>query len=264
MATFNCGYGYAGCWNHPDDTTFTFYAKGEAFVIDLGANKKTSQEHNVILVDGEGMDYIAGATMVIGKTEQSSTLEGGELYLRGNNTDSYTKIAKLESSVRHFVYSGGENPFVIACDFAEKAGEHTYSVNFYTKADNTVELSEDGKYAKITGEKQGGICYMIPYSPNGVSLEKTPTFNGISTSSVASSHRQATVFIASEKSAPKVDFSSCDSSITVSVALENTTKTYTFTKDSIISPKAICTRNELPVPTHVLDSIAQEAGQNNA
>lgn len=264
MATFNCGYGYAGCWNHPDDTTFTFYAKGEAFVIDLGANKKTSQEHNVILVDGEGMDYIAGATMVIGKTEQSSTLDGGELYLRGNNTDSYTKIAKLESSVRHFVYCGGETPFIIACDFAEKAGEHTYSVNFYTKADNTVELSEDGKYAKIIGERQGEVCYMIPYSPNGVSLEKTPTFNGISTSSVASSHRQATVFIAPGKSAPKVDFSSCDSSITVSVALENTTKTYTFTKDGIISPKAICTREELSVPTHVLDSIAKEAGQNNA
>jgi hypothetical protein len=162
------------------------------------------------------------------------------------------------------IYGGGNTPFVIIYDVAKKMGDHTYSVNFYTNADNEVAIPDGGSCAKIIGKKHGKPCFVLPFSQSGVKIEKTPTFNGISTSSVASSHRQATVFIAPGKAAPKVEFSSCDSSITVSVALENTTKTYTFTKDSIISPKAICTRKELPVPTHVLDSIAHEAGQNNA
>ena len=254
MATFNCGYGYAGCWNHPDDNTFTFYANGESFIIDLGANKKTSQEHNVLLVDGEGFDYLAGATMIIGETEQNSILEGGELYIRGNNTASYAKIAKLDRSIRHFVYCGGNTPFVIACDFAKKTGEHNYSVNFYTKADNTVEIT-DGS-ATLKGSRQGGLCHVFAYSPNGVSFEKTPTFNGITTSSSATdTHMQATLFIAADKKdLPKIDFYSTQDSITVTVG----EKSYTFTPTSLENPSAISTREPLPVPEDVINSISQE------
>ena len=251
MATFNCGYGYAGCWNHPDDNTFTFYANGESFVIDLGANKKTSAEHNVLLVDGEGFDYIAGATMVIGKTEQNSILEGGELYIRGNNTASYANIAKLDTSIRHFVYCGGDTPFVIACDFAKKAGEHDYSVNFYTRADNTVEITEGG--ATITGAKQGKTCRVLAYSPNGVNLATTTTFNGVTTTSKATdTYMQATVFIAADEN---VDFSSTCDSITVTVG----ERSYTFTSSSLEKPKAISTNEPLPIPDEVFQSIGQES-----
>lgn len=265
MATFNCGYGYAGCWNHPDDTTFTFYAKGESFIIDLGANKKTAQEHNVILVDGEGMDYLAGATMVIGKTEQNSILEDGELYLRGNNTDSYVKIAQLENSVRHMIYGGGSTPFVIIYDVAKKIGNHTYSVNFYTNADNEVAIPDGGTYAKIIGKKHGKPCFVLPFSQIGVKIEKTPTFNGISTSTEATDiHRQATVFVAADKDElPKVDFSLDDGKMTVSITLDengkNITKRYTFADGELIFPKAISTEEKRPIPDDVLASIAQEA-----
>lgn len=259
MATFNCGYGYAGCWNHPDDNTFTFFAKGESFLIDLGANKKTSQEHNVLLVDGAGFDYIAGATMIIGKTEQNSTLEGGELYIRGNNTDSYAKIAQLDSSVRHFVYSGGKTPFVIACDFAKKSGEHSYSVNFYTRAENTVDISENG--AIITGHRQGNACRVFAFSPNGVSYAKTPTFNGITTSATAAdAFMQATLFIAADtEDLPKVDFATEGNSITVTLSFADGIKKYTFTPTSLEYPKAVSTREALPIPAEVLASIGQEA-----
>ncbi len=263
MATFTCGYGYAGCWNHPDDTSFTFCAGGESFIIDLGANKKTAQEHNVILVDGEGMDYIAGATMVIGKTEQNSILEGGELYLRGDNTDSYAKVVQLEKSVRHMIYRGGSTPFIIIYDVAEKKGNHTYSVNFYTKADNEVVISDDGSYAKIIGERNGKHCFVLPCSQGGVRIEKTPTFNGVSTSAKATDvHRQATVFIATENP-PKVDFSLEDGKTTVSIALEENGKSvtlrYAFADGELVSPKAISTEEKLPIPADVLESIDREA-----
>ena len=265
MATFTCGYGYAGCWNHPDDTSFTFYANGESFVIDLGANKKASAEHNVILVDGEGMDYIAGATMVIGKTEQNSIIEGGELYLRGNNTDSYVKLAQLENNVRHMIYCGGNTPFVIIYDVAKKKGNHTYSVNFYTQADNEIVIPDGGSYAKIVGKNTGNHCFAIPYSQSSVRIEKTPTFNGVSTSAEAIDvHRQATVFVSTDKDQPpKVDFSLEDGKMTVSLTLEengkSVTKCYTFSDGALISPNAVSTEEKLPIPSEVLASIGQEA-----
>ena len=264
MATFTCGYGYGGCWNHPDDTSFTFYAGGESFIIDLGAHKKTSAEHNVISVDGEGMDYIAGPIMVIGKTEQNSILEGGELYLRGNNTDSYRKNAQLEKSVRHMIYGGGNNPFVILYDVAAKAGDHTYSVNFYTKADNAVTVSEDGKTARIMGKNGGATCFVTPFSPRGVALENTPSYNGISTSTAATDvHRQATVFLVTEDGKPPVvDFALTGDRMTVTLPFtengERIEKTYVFTDDGLISPKTVSTEQPLPIPLDVHASIGQE------
>ena len=261
LATFTCGYGYAGCWNHPDDNSFTFYAKGEAFVIDLGAGRKSSKEHNVISVDGVGMDFEGGATMVIGIMEQNSILEGGELYLRGNNTSSYTNLAGLEKSIRHLIYCGGKTPFVIACDLAIKDGEHTYETNFYTKAKNTAELSEDGKIGIITGGNGGATCCMIPYSPNGITLANTASNVGFTTSSTGNMHKQATVFMAeSKENLPDIRFSSDENGIKVEFTLDGIAKSYEFTIDGLKAPKAISTEEPLPVPKSVLQSIGQESG----
>lgn len=203
--------------------------------------------------------------MVIGKTEQNSILDGGELYLRGNNTDSYVKIAQLENSVRHMIYCGGSTPFVIIYDVAKKIGNHTYSVNFYTNADNEVAIPDGGSYARIIGKKNGKPCFVLPFSQIGVKIKKTPTFNGISTSTEATDiHRQATVFVAADKEEPpKVDFSLDDGKMTVSITLDENgksiTKRYTFADGELISPKAISTEEKRPIPDDVLASIAQEA-----
>lgn len=264
MATFNCGFGYAGCWNHPDDNTFTFYAKGEAFVIDLGAGRKSSKEHNVISVDGIGMDFEGGATMVIGSIEQNSILEGGETYLRGDNTTSYRQLAGLEKSVRHLIYCGGNTPFVIACDFAKKAGKHTYDTNFYTKIVNTASISDDGKLGIIHGGNQGATCCMIPYSPNGINLTLTNTNVGFTTSTEGEMHRQATVFVAaSPENLPKIDFSADTDRIKVEVTLDGEIRSYTFTINGLESPKVATTQAPFPIPASVLQSIGQEAGNTN-
>lgn len=264
MATFNCGFGYAGCWNHPDDNTFTFYAKGEAFVIDLGAGRKSSKEHNVISVDGIGMDFEGGATMVIGTTEQNSVLEGGEIYLRGDNTSSYKNLAGLEKSIRHLIYCGGNTPFVIACDFAKKAGKHTYDTNFYTKVKNTVSISDDGKTGIITGGNQGSTCYMIPYSPNGITLTQAEPNVGFTTSSEGEMHKQATVFIAADSDKlPEINFSADADRINVEITLDGKARSYSFTINSLESPKTATTKEAFPIPVSVLQSIGQEAGLIN-
>jgi len=262
MATFTCGYGYAGCWNHPDDNSFTFYAKGESFVIDLGAGKKSSDEHNVVLVDGVGMDYAGGATMVIGNMEQNSVLEGGELYLRGDNKDSYRNLAQLDRSVRHLIYRGGDVPFVIAYDDAGKEGEHTYSVNFYTKHTNTVNVADDNKSAVIIGGNGGAVCHAFAYSPDGVRFEKTAAYNGIATSSVSKKHRQITLFIACEEDKlPKIDFASDNATVTVKLTFagEDKALTFVFGENELISPAAVKTEDRAPIPSPVLQSIGQEA-----
>ncbi|MBQ8407907.1 MAG: hypothetical protein IJY39_03495 [Clostridia bacterium] len=268
MVTFTCGYGYAGCWNHPDDNTFTFYAKGESFVVDLGAGKLQSSDHNVILVDGTGMYYTGGATMAVGVMEENAILENGALYLRGNNVSSYLKNSALTTSIRHFVYGGGETPFVLIFDYAKKASsKHTFSTNFYTYANNKVTVSEDGSYAIIEGKNTGALCYVIPFTPEGVTID-TKTTNGargLCTSSTSTLHRQATVFITAnpDGSMPKVEFSTEGKntfvSITRTVNGESVTETYNFDMKELISPEIQTTEATTEVPTEVIESIESES-----
>ena len=217
-----------------------------------------------VSVDGIGMDFEGGATMVIGTTEQNSVLEGGEIYLRGDNTSSYKNLAGLEKSIRHLIYCGGNTPFVIACDFAKKAGKHTYDTNFYTKAKNTVSISDDGKTGILTGGNQGSTCYMIPYSPNGITLTQTDPNVGFTTSSEGEMHRQATVFIAADSDKlPEINFSADADRINVEITLDGKARSYSFTINSLESPKTATTKEAFPIPVSVLQSIGQEAGLIN-
>lgn len=243
MITFTCGYGWAGCWNHPDDNTFTFYAKNEAFVVDLGAGKLQSSDHNVVLVDGKGMDFVGGPTMVAGDLQKTAVLENGALYLRGNNAASYEKNDTLTDSIRQLIYSGGETPYVIILDYAKGSGNHTYSTNFYTGTGNRVSVAEDKSYASIRGANKGELCYVFPYTPEGVTLS-TKTTNGavgISTSSTSSLHRQVTVFATanSDGSVPEINFFAEGNMTTVTVTSlvngKKVTDTYVFDLDDLES-----------------------------
>ena len=259
MMTFTCGYGFGGCWNHPDDNSFTFYAGGDSFIIDLGSGKLTSKEHNVISEDGAGMKYNGGSTMIEGTIEENNILENGALYLRGNNAESYTNI-KLAASLRHLVYQGGDTPYVIAFDYARKdAKSHEYATNFYTKSGNKVAIDESGSFATITGANRGTVCYVIPFSPDGVDISVTEGANkGLTTVNTAAIHRQVTVFITAESDGtmPEVDFSTQGKTTTVSITRiqcgEQVTETYEFSLDSLLSPSA---KAETEITT---DTVAEE------
>lgn len=242
MLTFTCGRGYQGCWNHPDDNSFTFHARGESFIIDLGANYKESSEHNVVLIDGKGMDYSGGPTMREGTLEEYTVLKNGNLYLRGSNLSSYKK-QDLKASTRQLIYGGGDVPFVLVYDFMRKDNtEHTYNINFFTPTSSTILASPDGDYAKIIGNLTGETCFVIPYSTDGTTISfsavgSAPCLRTETTSTYLS---QATLFImADEDEMPEVEWSSEGKTITVSITRtingQLETETYTLGLEELIS-----------------------------
>lgn len=243
MLTFTCGRGYPGCWNHPDDNSFTFHARGESFIVDLGANYKESNEHNVVLIDGNGMDYSGGPTMKEGVLEENTVLDNGNLYLRGNNLSSYKKQS-LKASIRQIVYGGGDIPFVLVYDYMRKDNtEHTYNVNFFTPSSSTVLASPDGDFAKIIGNGTGETCYVIPYSPDGttVSFSAVGAAPCLKTETVSTYLRQATLFIMAEEDEemPTVEWSGEGKNMTVSITRtvngQKETETYTLGLENLIS-----------------------------
>ena len=242
MVTFTCGVGYAGCWNHPDDNSFTFSAKGDRFVIDLGAGRLESSEHNVVLIDGVGMTYVGGPTMRAGVLEEYKVLDNGNLYVRGNNITSYPK--EINNSIRHLVYGDGETPFVLIYDYFRKDAQmHDYSINFYTDPNATVEISDNERYATITGANSGEKCYVIPMANDFVFLETGADSgaNCLTTTATLDVLAQATLFIMAEPdgSMPDYDYNiegkNCTVTITRTHNGEKITETYVFGIDRFVS-----------------------------
>ena len=209
MATFTSGWGYNGCWNHPDDNTFTFFAKGESFVIDLGANFKKPSEHNIILNDGVGMYYDGGSSKIDGSIVYNKLLNNGALYLKGDNSDSYRDTV-LKTSTRQMIYHGGETTYVLVYDYGESdSAQHSYTTNFYTDKDSTINITKTNQ-AEIIGANNKESCMVYLYSDSNSSFSqvKTDTTLDLKTTNNAVIHKQATLFITknSNGSNPTVTF----------------------------------------------------------
>ena len=236
MMTFFSGWGYQGCWNHPDNNTFTFFAKGESFVIDLGANYKTSLEHNIVQVDGVGFYYNA-PDMIVGSINANKSLTNGALYLKGVNSDSY-RDTTLTESTRQMIYMGGQTPYVIAFDYVYAGtSSHTYTTNFFTDFSSTISI-ENGR-AKIVGANTGAEALVYALSTDSASLStaKTDKTLALVTTNNAVTHKQATVFITKMPNGkePTVTKNIVNGNLQVSVSYINnnteTTDTYTFYSD---------------------------------
>lgn len=220
LMTFFSGWGRKGTWNHPDNNTFTFFAKGESFIIDLGANFKTSKEHNVVLVDGTGFYYDA-PYMIAGSLLANKQLGNGALYVKGENSDSYRDTVLTESR-RQLLYMGGETPYVIAYDHVKSTSStHTYTTSFFTDLESKIEII-DQNTAKITGANSGAVAYAFVYSAEGATLSaaKTEKTNAVVTENKAVTHDQVTLYITAnpDGSIPDVSFSTgSDGKIKVTV-----------------------------------------------
>jgi hypothetical protein len=239
MFTFTCGRGYGGCWNHPDDGSFTFHARGESFIIDLGANFKESSEHNVVLINGKGMDYSGGPTMKEGKILEQRILENGNLYVSGSNITSYQK-QNLLASTRQIVYGGGDVPFVLVFDYVRNnVSSNTFNINFFTKNGISAIVRNDS-YAILTTES-GQDCYVIPYSPDDVTVKSSTvgTSACITTETTGRFLRQATLFIMADVDGemPDVYFSDKGKETTVTISRtvngQEETETYVFSLESL-------------------------------
>ncbi len=268
MMTFHSGWGYQGCWNHPDNNTFTFFAKGESLVIDLGANYKTSAEHNIVQVDGTGFYYNA-PDMVVGTVTDNKNLSNGALYLKGDNSDSY-RDQVLTESTRQMIYKGGDTPYVVAFDYVYAGtSSHVYTTNFFTDYDSTLIKENSGK-VKIVGGNSGGIGYAYVYSPNGASfsINKAEKTQAIVTSNTAVTHTQATLFTTQMENGkePTVTWSTVNGNVRLSIKYLNDnaeiTDVYVFYPHNEVS----VTTNVVNLHTHSLtrvpykDSTCTEAG----
>lgn len=240
MLTFTCGRGYSGCWNHPDDNSFTFHARGESFIVDLGANFKESNEHNVVIINGKGMDYSGGPTMKAGEILEQRILENGNLYVSGTNISSYQK-QNLLSSTRQIVYGGGDVPFVLVFDYVRNnVSSNTFNINFFTGKDISALIRNDS-YAILTSES-GQDCYVIPYSPDEVTVKSgtVGTASCITTETTGRFLRQATLFIMADVDGemPDVYFSDKGKETTVTISRtvngQEETETYTFSLESLV------------------------------
>lgn len=238
MATFFSGWGYQGCWNHPDNNTFTFYAKGESFVIDLGANFKTPQEHNVVLVDGTGFYYNA-PSMIVGYINANKDLSNGARYIKGDNSDSYRE-AVLTESTREFIYKGGDTPYVIAFDYVYAGkSSHEFTTNFYTDTTSTIELVGTNK-AKIVGGNTGsvGLAYVYSQEGAGFSVAKGTNTLALRTTNNAVTHKQAVVFTTQmpDGKEPTVTWSTVNEGLKVAIKYQNNntevTDTYIFSSSN--------------------------------
>jgi len=263
LMSFHSGWGWSGTWNHPDNNTFTFFAKGESFVIDLGANFKTSLEHNIVQVDGTGFYYTA-PSMIAGHITTHKNLNNGALYLKGDNSDSYRDTVLTEST-RQMIYKGGDTPYVIAFDYVNAGtASHTYTTNFFTDYDSTVTIENSGR-AKIVGGNNGGVGYAFVYSPNGASFttnkDTTKKTQAIVSSNKAVTHTQATLFTTqmTNGQAPTVTWSTVNGNVQVSIKyLDNSseiTDTYIFYSHNEVS---VSTKS-VNIHTHSLTHVAYKA-----
>ena len=173
MFAFNCATGNQSTWNHPDTNTFAFWAKGEAFVVDMGAGYKNSDQHNVVLVDGKGLNAEGGSTLNEGVLKQVQDY-GNAVYALGDATPSYGRNAVTDKADRHIIYGRGSEPYVFTFDdFTGDGQQHMFSVNYYTRPQNTIEIldcSGIGEIARIRGGNRNNDCLALFFQPGGVSL----------------------------------------------------------------------------------------------
>ena len=95
------------------------------------------------------------------------------------------------------IYHGGDTPYVLIYDFGENdSSQHTYTTNFYTDKDSTINIINTNQ-AEIIGGNNEESCMVYLYSDSGASFsqEKTDTTLALKTTNKAVTHKQATLFI---------------------------------------------------------------------
>ena len=152
FVSFTSGTGWAGCWNHADENTFTFFANGEKFAIDPGAGYGGTNHHNAIMVDGLGQDWTAGWELVTGDIVAHKEMDDAS-YVRGDATAAYTNFVGAQKAVRQVLYVRGEQPYVIITDDFEvdDSSQHLFEWRLHTDNANNLVVNDTSKGAHIEG-----------------------------------------------------------------------------------------------------------------
>ncbi len=173
LVTFTSGTGWAGCWNHSDENSFTFDAKSDRFVIDAASGYTASTNHNTIVVDNIGQNNDGHAGLVIG--EIVSYYDSNDyVYIYGDATAAYNVKADAIRAKRQLLYVRAPQPYVVvADDFAvDDYSSHNYTFLLHTAPQNSIIISNNT--TTITGGNAGSQCYIESIWPTGVSITETP------------------------------------------------------------------------------------------
>jgi hypothetical protein len=165
LVTLIAGKGVHGCWNHADNNSFTFAARGEMFAIDRGSftrvngkkiPKREPWDHNVVLVDGMGYKFVKGSQSVPGELVRVKDLGGATLATGDVVTAFAEPFEKAERSV--FLVRGPQPVLIVVDDIQKDAAEHEFTWLMHTGLENKIEVDAPTAAARITGSRKGGVC----------------------------------------------------------------------------------------------------------
>ena len=174
LVTFTSGTGWGGCWNHSDENSFTFNAKGEQFIIDAGAGYTASTNHNTIVVDNVGQDNDGGPHLVTGSI--TTYRESNDfVYVLGDAKPAYTTKVNAKRAKRQLMYVRAPQPYLVIADDFEVddflSQNHDYTSLLHTAPENNISISSN--IVAITGGN-GSYCYVENiYPTSGVSMNET-------------------------------------------------------------------------------------------
>lgn len=174
LVTFIAGEGIHGCWNHADNNSFTFAARGDLFAIDRGSwtrahgqkmPKREPWDHNIILVDGQGYRFVKGSQSVPGKLVRVSDLDGATL-ATGDVRTAF--VPPFEKAIRSVALVRGPQPaLIVVDDIQQDTAEHDYTWLLHTQMDNKIEVNAQTAAARIIGSRKGSVCDIhVAWPPN--------------------------------------------------------------------------------------------------
>jgi hypothetical protein len=165
LVTLIAGEGVHGCWNHADNNSFTFAARGETFAIDRGSfsrvngrkvSKREPWDHNLVLVDGMGYKFVKGSQSVPGELVRVNDL-GGAALATGDVKNAFAEpFHKAERSV--FLVRGPQPVLIVVDDIQKDAAEHEFTWLMHTRLESRIEVDAPAVAARITGSRKGGVC----------------------------------------------------------------------------------------------------------
>ena len=109
----------------PDNNHFILYANGEVLIKDDGYNKKFTNTHNTLLVNGKGQkgdddtwfNSMEDAEISTAKPEMKKVISADEYdYFVGDATQAYPMNSGLEKFYRHMVYLKKQNALLVIDD----------------------------------------------------------------------------------------------------------------------------------------------------
>lgn len=173
LVTFTSGEVRPLIWSHEDGGSFTFYAFGEKLVVDPGAGKTGTSDHNTILIDGIGQ--AVGKEMDYGRIVDVEDI-GSAVYVKGDITQAYANRQSIVHAERQLLFGRVSQPYLLIVDDIQKdSKEHVYSWLLHSAPGNRIQIDEDLEQAMITGVNNRAVCLVQFFMEEEIQLQSDNT-----------------------------------------------------------------------------------------